>query len=66
MKSDECKELNLCCDAVFLKIAPSSLFNMRKLYVKSCRLFSHLRIIIRPHNNVPPITVQERVFGEVA
>ena len=22
--------------------------------------------IDRPHNNVPPITVQERVFGEVA
>lgn len=39
---------------------------MRKLYVKSCMLFSHLCIIIRPHNNVPPIIVQERVFGEVA
>lgn len=65
MKSDECKELNLCCDAVFLEIALSSLFNMRKLYVKSCMLFSHL-CIIRPHNNVPPIIVQERVFGEVA
>lgn len=65
VKSDECKELNLCCDAVFLKIALSSLFDMRKLYVKSCMLFSHL-CIIRPHNNVPPIIVQERVFGEVA
>lgn len=50
----------------FLKLHYLHCFNMRKLYVKSCMLFSHLCIIIRPHNNVLPVIMQERVFGEVA